>query len=169
MINQFSPTHNNHHEVLLFKKIIVIFWTIWWIIALWTDIVGTFAHLSLIHQTWAPDTNYPYLAESLKIYHTPSWLVTIFFIGILLWSAVSTVAFIIATCSLGKPSEVWLRRAGIAFIISITYWFAFFIADQMVMKFDLEENHMVQGGLQLLCYLSLYLLPPCRHGSEINK
>jgi hypothetical protein len=162
MNNTFDPIQNPHGEIETFKKIIVVFWTIWWLIALWTDIVGGIAHLGLLHQTWAPDTNYPFLAESLKMYDAPTWLIILFFIGIIAWSAVSTVAFVVASCSLGKPSEVWIRRAGIAFIISLTYWMAFFLADQMVMKFDLEENHMVQAGFQLLCYLALYWLPSGR-------
>jgi len=143
----------------LFKKVIILFWTLWWLIALWTDIVGALAHIGVLHASWAPDTNYPFLASSLEMYHVPSWLTVLFFIGILLWSLLCTVAFCWASLGLGKNKEVWLRRAEVAFIISITYWLAFFLADQSVMKFDLEENHMVQGGFQLLSYLALYILP----------
>lgn len=142
-----------------FKKIIILFWTFWWLIALWTDVVGGLAHLGMLKATWAPDTNYPFLAASLTMYHAPAWLVTFLFVGILLWSLLSTVAFCWASIGLKKNPQIWMRRAQIAFIISLTYWLAFFIADQIVMKFDLEENHMVQGGFQLLTFLSLYLLP----------
>ncbi|MEP3278328.1 MAG: hypothetical protein ABJN26_00090 [Stappiaceae bacterium] len=45
-----------------------------------------------------------------------------------------------------------------AFIISLGLWFAFFLADQIFLKFDLEQNHMVQGGFQLLCFFALYVL-----------
>jgi hypothetical protein len=169
MANNLVTSHNNYYEIELFKKIIIVFWTIWWLIALWTDGVGGFAHLGLLHQTWAPDSNYPFLADSLKMYHAPNWLITVFFIGIIAWSLISSIVFVVATCSLGKPTEVWMRRANIAFIVTLTYWLAFFLADQMVMKFDLEENHMVQGGFQLLSYLTLYLLPSTRknYGSEL--
>jgi hypothetical protein len=144
---------------VLFKKIIILFWTLWWLIALWTDIVGSLAHLGLLQATWAPDTNYPFLKSSLAMYHAPEWLVATFFVGILLWSLLSTLAFCWASFGLGQGNVVWMRRARAAFIISLTYWLAFFLADQMVMKFDLEENHMVQGGFQLLTFLALYLLP----------
>lgn len=142
-----------------FKKIIILFWTAWWLIALWTDIVGTFAHLGLLKASWAPDTNYPFLVDSLKMYPIPDWLPAVLFAGILAWSFLSTVAFCYASLGLRRNRAIWLHRAEIAFIISLTFWFAFFLADQIVMKFDLEQNHMVQGGFQLLSYLALYGLP----------
>jgi hypothetical protein len=155
-----KPQHPScYSKIELFKKVIVVFWAVWWLIAFWTDVVGALAHMGLLHQSWAPDTNYPFLVESLKMYHLPSWAITGLFVGIIAWSALSTIAFVIAALSLGKPTAVWKRRANIAFIISLAYWLAFFLADQLVMKFDLEENHMVQGSFQLLCYLAFCLLP----------
>ncbi|OGT55513.1 MAG: hypothetical protein A3F43_03105 [Gammaproteobacteria bacterium RIFCSPHIGHO2_12_FULL_42_10] len=148
-------TFNN----LAFKKIIILFWTLWWLIALWTDVVGGLAHLGILKASWAPDTNYPFLVETLKMYPVASWMPTAFFIAILAWSFLSTLAFCWASAGLVKQRDVWMRRAQVAFVISITFWLAFFIADQAVMKFDLEENHMVQGGFQLLTFLSLYLFP----------
>lgn len=143
----------------LFKKIIIIFWALWWLLAVWTDVVGVLAHLKIIVASWAPDTNYPFLVSSLSIYNVASWVPSLLFAFILLWSFISTGLFCWASCGLMRDQDVWIYRAEIAFIVSITYWLAFFISDQLVMKFDLEENHMVQGGFELLSYFSLYLLP----------
>lgn len=143
----------------LFKKIIILFWTAWWLIALWTDVVGALAHEKLLIATWAPDVNYPFLAESLKMYNAPIWLINILFSGILCWSFLSSAAFCWASIALTQPKTVWLHRAQMAFTISISFWFAFFLADQITMKFDLEQNHMVQGGFELLTLLALYILP----------
>lgn len=142
-----------------FKKILIVFWMLWWLIALWTDLVGAMAHLGWLQATWAPDTNYPFLAKSLEMYHAPTWLVDVFFSGIIFWSLLSTLAFVWATLALNQTQEVWMARARVAFVISLTFWLAFFLADQVVMKFDLEENHMVQGGFQLLTFLALFILP----------
>lgn len=141
------------------KKIIIAFWAIWWLIALWTDFVGMLAHLGLIHKTWAPDTNYPFLIESLKMYPVSDWIPHVCFAGIIIWSLLSTLAFVWTCFGLHQEQSVWMKRADFAFAVSISFWLAFFLADQLVMKFDLEENHMVQGGFQLLTYLSLYILP----------
>jgi hypothetical protein len=142
-----------------FKKLLVVFWACWWLIAFWTDLVGTLAHVGLLTASWAPDLNYPFLASSLKMYNAPEWLIQLFYVGIIAWSLLATVAFCWASASLGKSKTVWMHRMQIAFIISLSFWLAFFLADQIVMKFDLEENHMVQGGFQFLTFLAMYLLP----------
>jgi hypothetical protein len=144
---------------LQFKKIIILFWAFWWLIAFWTDVVGGLAHLGWLKATWAPDTNYPFLVQTLQMYPIPYWLPPILFIGICLWAFLSAVLFCWASLGLNYKKEIWLYRAQCAFIVSLCFWLAFFIADQIVMKFDLEENHMVQGGFELLSYLALYLLP----------
>lgn len=143
----------------ILKKIIILFWTIWWLIAFWTDLVGGLAHLKIISASWAPDTNYPFLVKSLSIYGVSSFITSVLFIGILLWSFIATLVFFWASLGLRYKKEIWMPRAEKAFVISIAYWLAFFLADQLVMNFDLEQNHMVQGGFQLLTFLTLYLLP----------
>jgi hypothetical protein len=154
-------------NTVMFKKIIIIFWFIWWLIALWTDFIGMFAHMGLIHKSWAPDTNYPFLVESLKMYAVPDWVPQLSFAGILIWSLLSTLAFLWTCLGLRQTESVWMKRADLAFTISISFWFALFLADQLVMKFDLEENHMVQGVIQLLTYLSLYILPSKHKDSQV--
>ena len=102
----------------LFKKIIILFWTIWWLIALWTDAVGGLAHIGVLNRSWAPDTNYPFLVDSLKMYHVPIWLPGVLFIGILLWSALSALLFLWATMGLMKNSEIY---SIINFMVRILY------------------------------------------------
>ena len=156
---------------VFFKKMIILFWTAWWLIAFWTDIVGALAHLNLLHATWAKDQNYPNLVQSLSMYHVPIWLPQCLFIGIVLGSSITTGLFCWASLGLKRDSDIWLSRAQYAFIISLAYWFAFYIADQIIMNFDLEQNHMVQGGFQLLTYLALYVLPDqnIRPGASLNE
>lgn len=155
LVGSFMLKINN----VTFIKTIIIFWTFWWFIVLWTDVVGGFAHLGILKTSWAPDTNYPLLADSLKMYQVAYWVPPLFFLAIITWSFFSAAAFCWASIGLLKPMQVWMPRVQVAFIISLTYWLAFFIADQIVMQFDLEENHMVQGGFQFMTYLALYLLP----------
>lgn len=149
---------------LLFKKIMVIFWLLWWAIAFWTDVIGLMAHYNLLHQTWAPDLNYPFLAQSLTMYHVPSYFPLIAYIGIMLWSGLATLAFIRAGVAIFQKSDQWKNYANTAFIISLCLWLAFFIADQLIMKFDLEANHMAQACFELLCYLAMYVIPDDKVG-----
>ena len=142
-----------------FKKLIILFWAVWWLTALWTDVMGILAHYGLLQKSWAPDTNFTFLVDSLKMYNVADWVPQLAFAGIIGWSFLSALAFFWAVINLGKEEERWMRRADLAFIISLGFWLAFFIGDQLVMKYDLEQNHMVQAGFQLLTYLTLYLIP----------
>lgn len=143
----------------LFKKILILFWAVWWLITLWIDVVGGLAHLGMLHASWAPDYNYHLLASSLKMYEAPSIITTILFCGILLWSSLSTLVFCWASLALKQKPDIWMYRAKIAFIVSLCYWLAFFLADLLVMKFDYLQSHMVQASFQLLSFLALYVLP----------
>lgn len=142
---------------LLFKQIIVVFWALWWAIALWTDVVGALAHMGYLKASWAPDSNYPFLAKSLQMYNVADWVPVFLYAGIIIFSLISTILFCRSVISL--YSSDWLEKVNLAFIFSISYWLLFFLADQLIMNFDLEQNHMVQGGFELLCYLTINLLP----------
>lgn len=141
------------------KKIIIIYWTFWWLIALWTDLVGGLAHYGLLMKSWAPDTNLPFLIDALKMYPLPSLAPFLLFICILFGSFLATASFLWVSLSLHHDEAIWMRRADVAFLISLSFWLAFFLADQIIMNYDLEANHMIQGGFQWLTYLVLYLLP----------
>jgi hypothetical protein len=143
----------------LFKKIIILFWTLWWLIALWTDIVGVLKHLRWLDTAWASDANYLFLVDSLKIYSPPSWLPQLLLGGIIVWSLTNASFFIYACLAFRQNEAIWIHRASTAFIISLCFWLALFLADQVVMKFFLEANHMVQGMFELVTFLCLYLLP----------
>lgn len=149
----------SHINNELFKKILILFWTLWWLVTLWTDIAGALSQLGIVHATWAPNSNYPFLVNALKMYPVGAWLPEVLFCGILTWSVFSAGSFCWASLALAKDKQVWLRRAELAFIISLTYWLAFFLADTIVMKFDVLANHMAQGGFELLSFFAFYILP----------
>ena len=143
----------------LFKKIIILFWTFWWLIALWTDVVGGLVHWHGLQVSWANDDNYVFLVQSLQMYAVPAWVPAVCYFGIMAWSGLSVVLFAWSSVGLGLKNSIWMRRADLAFTVSLSFWLAFFVMDQLLLKFALEQNHMVQGGFELLTYLALYSLP----------
>jgi hypothetical protein len=145
--------------MFFFKRIIVVFWALWWMLAFLTDFLGGLYSLNVFTEPWVPHSNYPALVTSLAQYDAPSWLPSLFFVGIIAWSLLSALAFVVAALTPRQPSQRWRERVNAAFIISLGLWFAFFISDQVVMMFDLEQNHMVQGGFQLLTFMAIHFLP----------
>lgn len=142
-----------------FKKIIIFFWGLWWLIAFWTDLVGWLAHMGWLNASWAPDMNYPFLKKSLEMYSLHDLIPPFLFFGITLGSLISASLFFWTGFAFKQEKSIWMKRADKAFIFSLIFWFVFFLADQCIMKFDLEANHMIQGGFQLLTYFAMYLLP----------
>ncbi len=142
-----------------FKRLLVWFWAVWWLLAFLTDALGGLKQIGLVAAAWLPHTNYPFLVSSLAPYAVPTWVPAFLFVGIIAWSFLSTVLLGLAAVTPRAPEDRWRRRVDTGFIVSLGLWLAFFIADQIVMNFDLEENHMVQGGFQLLCYMAIRLLP----------
>lgn len=144
---------------VLFKQSLVVFWGLWWAIAFLTDFVGGLEMLGLTSTPWFDGQNYPFLKQTLAPFGATAAIDIALFVGIILWALVSTLLFSFAIVTPYSRKELWLKRVDYAFVVSLGLWLAFFLADQVVMKFDLEQNHMVQGGFQLLCYLSIHLLP----------
>ena len=136
-----------------YRRLITLFWATWWLIACWTDIIGGLAHLQILHASWAPDTNYPFLLKSLSLYPTPSWLPPLLFIGIICWTGIISMLFTLA-CYTMKSTHY-----NLAFSIALSFWLVMFVADQLIMNFSLEQNHMVQGSFLLLTWLATDLLP----------
>ena len=143
---------------LNFKRLIVIFWCLWWLVAFWTDIIGAVSHLGMLKASWAPDSNYPFLVKSLKMYLENDLLPAVLFTCIVICSGISFLLFLKAVC-MKYTKDKWYTNVNMAFIFSMVYWMLFFLADQIVMNYDLEQNHMVQGGFELLSYLAIHLLP----------
>lgn len=147
-------------QMLNFKKIIVVYWMLWWGIALITDVIGALVQFWLVKlnaEIW--DTNYPYLQTSLSIITDIRWLPPLLYAGIIVWMLLITLLFINAVAAIHKPRIVWFPRATKAFILSLGLWLVLTLADQLLLKFKLEENHMIQAAFELLTFLSLYLLP----------
>ena len=142
-----------------FKQALVAFWAVWWAIAFLTDFIGGLNELGLTSTRWFAGENYPFLRKTLAPYGIPTALATLLFVGIIAWSFLSTILFTIAAITPIRQRARWLRRVDTAFIASLGFWLAFFLSDQIFLKFNLEQNHMVQGGFQLLCYLAIHLLP----------
>lgn len=153
----------SYNTIDRFKKLLIIFWGLWWLIALWTDIVGGLAYIGWLTADWAPAKNVLILADSLKMYHAPNWLSAGLFIGILVWLAIIAAIFTLAISQM-IAGKAYQNTTHWAFAASMALWLAFSLADQLIMNYDLEANHMIQASFQFLCWLSLW--PNNARGSQ---
>lgn len=136
-----------------FCKFLPFYWLFWWATALWTDVTGAMKVVGLIDAKWAYADNYHFLVKSLHMYSIPSWLPAVFLILIIMSLAAVTAVFAMACYLQIKQRPQWETWTVYAFMLSLCLWMGFFIADQLIMNFDLEQNHMVQGGFEMLCFI----------------
>ena len=144
-----------------FKKISVVFWLLWWVTTLWTDIIGYIVYFYGFRASWASAGNFLFLVRSLKKYSVPFIVDKLLYIGIIFISFIVFIMFLYATIKI--TSREWLKYANIAFIFALLYWMLFFISDQIVMNFVLEANHMIQASFMLLNFIVINLLPDDDH------
>ncbi|PIQ43759.1 MAG: hypothetical protein COV52_04770 [Gammaproteobacteria bacterium CG11_big_fil_rev_8_21_14_0_20_46_22] len=146
--------------LIFFKRVVVLFWFIWWLVAFVTDFLGFLNHFFGATFTWAINSNFVTLEKSLAFAHWSSGVIVTLYACVIIWLFISAILFALASISAfraGPPQDK--KVVNLAFIVTLFFWLAFFIADQCVMKFGLEENHMVQGGFELLSYLALFIIP----------
>ena len=96
--------------MFFFKRIIVVFWALWWMLAFLTDFLGGLYLLNVFTEPWVPHSNYPAVVTSLVQYDAPNWLPAVFFVGIIAWSLLSALAFIVAALTPAQPSQRWRER-----------------------------------------------------------
>ena len=88
-----------------FKRLLVLFWALWWLLAFLTDFLAGLKEIGLFAAAWLPATNYPLLVKSLADYGPPGWLPPLLFIGIIGWSLISTLLFLLAVSTPRQPAD----------------------------------------------------------------
>jgi len=144
------------------NRLFCFFWAIWWGIACFTDVSGGLKKLNLIDYKWAFADNFDFLVSCLSIYSPPLSFVVFLFVGIILWCGLSSALFIRASYQILKKQD-YAQALTLAYQVSLALWLVFFLADQLVMKFDLEENHMVQGGFEFLGFIAFTITSQMKH------
>ncbi len=143
----------------LLKKVIVIFWTVWWGLVFWYNIFGVFVQFNYINGYMPFNLNYEILKEVLSRYNLNESVTALLYSFITFWCLLIFLLFTMATININQAEARWMKRAEAAFVLSITFWFAFFLADKIFMKYELEKAHMLQGGFQLISLIALFTLP----------
>jgi hypothetical protein len=132
-----------------------VYWLAWWSCQLWIDVTGSMRSMGWIDAPWGYLGNYHFLVQSLEIFSVPNWFPGLLLLIIIIWLAIICLLFLLATINLIRVGDRWIFWTNHAFICSFLLWMAFFIADQLVLHFDVEQNHMVQASFEFLCFLFL--------------
>src|SRR5881394_2847273 len=105
------------------KRGLVLSWTIWFTLALASNIFEGFKALGIVRWSWPFASGNYGLVESVQSkLPTPPWLGGLLFAGVILWEALATQQFWRAVGSYGGPARENLERVDAAFGTSIGLW-----------------------------------------------
>jgi len=116
-------------------------------------------HFGWITWGWTYHENFPCIVQCFARYGTPQWLEVGIFVFVNISLIVVTALFLRALITPTSDYDRWFIRVNQAFIAGLVVWYGFYMGDQIVFRWDLEENHLATGGVTFISYLALHILP----------
>jgi hypothetical protein len=137
----------------LIRSGILLFWATWFTVVTLTNVLDGLKALGFLPAGWTlASGNYGLMLKVAAVHSTPTPVVALLFLGVIVWEALATVLF----------WRAWAGRAEAihtAFTVGLALWAAFVLADEIFIAYPLEAVHLRLFGLQLVSLLALRLLP----------
>jgi len=128
----------SHH----LKAGILLFWSIWFSVVTATNICDALKALDVLPDTWTfASGNLAYMRQVTAIHHTPALVVSVMFLGVVLWELLASVLHWRAFLQFRAHAVRAAREAQRAFVVSTALWGAFMIADELFISYDVEAAH----------------------------
>jgi len=133
------------------KKGLVIFWALWFTLALITNLADALKMLGGFSETFSfVSENYSLLRQVTNL---SSGMAGVLFAGVILWEGLATWLF--------WKAAVW-GGINMAFGVSLGLWAAMILADELFLVYktmNLEGEHLRIFVAQLISFMAIHLLP----------
>jgi hypothetical protein len=150
-----SSTH-----LLLLKLVLLFFWSAWFGVVFLTNLFGGLKSAGMVGESWMfASKNYQAVAKAVSIYHAPSWLPALLFVGIVAWELAAAVLFGCAFAASLSAGALATGSVNAAFGAGLALWAAFMIADELTIKYAYEQSHELLFTAQLATLIAMYALP----------
>jgi len=139
------------------KLAILAFWAAWFAIVVLTNLFGALRAAGALSREWKfASKNFELVEKAVSIYAPPAWLPRVLFVGVLAWQFIVACLFawaLFASLRMGVVAPV----ASVAFAAGILLWAAFMIADEITIKYAMEQPHELLFIAQVACLLLIRL------------
>jgi hypothetical protein len=147
-------------ELLSVKLGLVSFWTLWLSITLMTNVCGGLKALGVLSNDWEfASDNYRAVVQAASVYRAPRWLPVVLFSGVIIWQFLAVILFATASISSFELGALDYRAVNSAFAVSVGFWAALMIADEIFLRYEVEGWHALLFIAQLATWMSFYVLP----------
>ncbi len=141
------------------KRGLLFFWAAWLTIIFLTNLFDLLKQLGILDTGWAfASGNFGFMQATTALYATPDAIVTLLFIGVIVWEGLAAGLLWRAFVGFRAGSGA-LARVNTAFAFSLALWAAFMLADELLMAYDVEATHMRILTSQIVTLLAIHLLP----------
>lgn len=148
------------NNILLIKRGVLLFWALWFSIAVITNVTDGLKALAVLPEQWRfASGNYFLMAKVTALYHTPEWVVAVLFIGVMVWETVAAALFWRSFMNFAGIERQGQAELHTAFAVSLSLWGAFLIIDEIFIVYTIEQAHRELFGLELITLLFLKLVP----------
>lgn len=142
----------------MLKPALLAFWATWFSIVLLTNIFSAMKAAGKLPPSWKfASKNYEMVVKAVSRYEAPAWVPRLLFAGVIAWQLAAAVLFWRALACWGTAGMPDMAAANTAFAAGILLWAAFMIADEITLKYAMEQPHELLFIAQLASLVAMHL------------
>ena len=116
------------------KPALLLFWRLWFSVVFITNVFSAMRASGRLPPSWKfASRNYEMVAKAVSLYDAPAWLPRLLFAGVIAWQLAVAALFWYALAD--------MAAANAAFSAGILLFAAFMIADELTLKYAMEQPH----------------------------
>ena len=145
---------------MYFLKLALLFgWAAWFTIVTLTNVFSALKAMGVLGPSWRfASKNYPMVVKAVSIYDSPPWLPKLLFMGVVAWQALAATFFWYALAASGAAGIIDAAAINLAFGAGMLLWMAFMIADEITIKYAMEQPHELLFIAQVGSLLVMHLI-----------
>jgi hypothetical protein len=134
----------------MLKTALLFFWATWFTIVFLTNTFSAMRAAGRLPPGWKfASKNYEMVVKAVSLYQAPAWVPRLLFAGVIAWQLVAAALFWYAIADVAV--------ADAAFTAGILLFAAFMIADELTLKYAMEQPHELLFIAQLASLIVMHL------------
>ena len=140
------------------KLAVLAFWGAWFTIVCATNLFGALKAAGKLPPEWKfASKNYEMVVKAVSLYRAPAWVPKLLFAGVIAWQFGAAALFWYALASSGAAGSLDMAAVNAACAAGILLWAAFMVADEITLKYAMEQPHELLFIAQLASLLVMHL------------
>lgn len=141
------------------KLALLFFWAAWFSVVFATNVASALKASGRLPQSWKfASGNYDMVFKAVSAYSPPAWVPRLLFMGVIAWQAVTALLFWWALAASGGAGVLDMSLVNVASSAGILLWAAFMIADEITIKYAMEQPHELLFIAQLASLVVMHVM-----------